>query len=531
MTSPAAEPRVDDLGFDAVASLVNAVSPEAFYSRAAASDRVASVLGELRTDLDRWTRGLPSVLRGASGEAAVAIGGRVTTAVTGLRDAVSSPGDGTLLRRAGDALSANQQRMRELQARRSAEGPTAFTAEGEARYAEAARRVLADLESAYRAVGQDLTALPGADGVKVRETTPPPFGTGSSGSEAGMHAPLAVAVLSARAGASGTGMEPGQPVVGRTAPPRRVSGAGTEGLGSDAPVPGALGRPDADAAGGPAAGVPAASGTVLSGGVAGAATGLGAGTGALGLRRASFADATVGSSPSGVLGRAVPRAGGGADRTQPAIETVANSDALAPLPVAAPDALGAWGADLLRGRTPTTSGRPSAGGGSEIGGPKEGGYVDGRAGSGGLDGPDRQAGSVPASIAPGPDPGPAPGPGSGAAGAHPVASMPSAGASSAASGAPTPPQALLESPRPVAPAGSATAEPIVETRTLGATPLGAGSTGSGPSPFMPPIGGMGPMGGVRDVPGRDPEVDLQADPDAWGPDGGAPAALGRPSRH
>ncbi|ALG10357.1 hypothetical protein [Kibdelosporangium phytohabitans] len=171
MTDGPAPPVLDDpmleaLTFDQLAQLVNEVSPEAFYLRAAAFDQAAArlqdVLDQIRHQLnivqDSWTGKVSdefdSLARGVSGQTTVVL------------QFLQNPGYGSILREAGDLLAAHQRRLRDLQGQKAQQESAPPVAGGPPPEevaevnGQSAKQILRDLRAAYQVIANAMTPLP-----------------------------------------------------------------------------------------------------------------------------------------------------------------------------------------------------------------------------------------------------------------------------------------------------------------------------------------------------------------------------------
>ncbi|GAB3733677.1 hypothetical protein GCM10027598_58510 [Amycolatopsis oliviviridis] len=245
---PVDDPELQLLTADQLAQLINEVSPNVFYERAAAFDTAMARLEQVQDDLRRQTRNLWEAWTGRGADSFEELVQRVTGATGSVVQAMATPGYGEALRRTGDALAHAQQRIRDLQTQnRSGD-------------VDATRQVLHDLGTAYRDIGVGVVPLPeavteqkqaaasgAAGGGGARQTVQnlpavivhPQTAGRPAGHEPGMAAPaaLALAPMAASAFASGTGS------VGRgSSAATPVSASRTD---EDAVVPAVLGRGDA----------------------------------------------------------------------------------------------------------------------------------------------------------------------------------------------------------------------------------------------------------------------------------------------
>src|SRR5262249_43179326 len=120
-TTPGTPPPVTDdpvlevLTFDQLAQLMNEVTPDAFYQRAAAFEQAAvrlqDVVDQIRHQLNR----VHEVWAGRGSEEFDNLAREISGRTTIVLQFLQNPGYGSILRTAGDALAAHQQRFRDLQ--------------------------------------------------------------------------------------------------------------------------------------------------------------------------------------------------------------------------------------------------------------------------------------------------------------------------------------------------------------------------------------------------------------------------------
>ncbi|MDQ7810867.1 hypothetical protein Q5425_44700 [Amycolatopsis sp. A133] len=165
---PVLDPDLQTLTFDQLAQLVEEVSPDAFYERAAAFDTAMARFEQLQDDLGAQTRHLWEAWSGRIAEAFDEVVREVSGRTGAVVHAMADPGYGAVLRRAGDALTQARQRVHDLRAQNR---------QGDL---EAARQVLYDLGTAYRDLVAVLTPVPGA-GTEVPSTSNPPGGVPAGG--------------------------------------------------------------------------------------------------------------------------------------------------------------------------------------------------------------------------------------------------------------------------------------------------------------------------------------------------------------
>ncbi|ANN15884.1 hypothetical protein SD37_09665 [Amycolatopsis orientalis] len=148
---PTVDPALETLTFEQLAQLVNEISPEVFYERARAFDAAVTRLEQVQDDLAHATRELWDAWRGAGADSFAEAVREVSAQGNTVIQALASPGCGATLRRAGEALTLAQQRIRDLQAQKR---------EGDL---QAARQIVHELGIAYQEVGAAITPLPGAE--------------------------------------------------------------------------------------------------------------------------------------------------------------------------------------------------------------------------------------------------------------------------------------------------------------------------------------------------------------------------------
>jgi uncharacterized protein YukE len=194
------DPVLEVLTFDQLTQLVNEVTPDAFYQRAAAFDQAAvrlqDVLDQIRHQLNLvqevWTGGVSEEFDNLARENS----GRITVVLQFLQN----PGYGSILRAAGDALAAHQQRFRDLQGQKAQQEstPPALGAPPPEVTAQvnnqSAKQILRDLCTAYQDIGNAMAPLPytvpqaittPAEVVPAAADTAPVVAAPSSGSGAG----------------------------------------------------------------------------------------------------------------------------------------------------------------------------------------------------------------------------------------------------------------------------------------------------------------------------------------------------------
>ncbi|MFE5570035.1 WXG100 family type VII secretion target, partial [Amycolatopsis japonica] len=186
---PILDPEIEVMTFEQLAQLVNEVDPRTFYERAQAFDTALARLEQVQDNLARGTRELWDSWRGEGAESFADVVRNVAGAANTAIQAMAAPGYGATLRRAGDALTLAQQRIRDLQAqKRESDLP-------------AARLVVHELGVAYQEIGSAITPFPGAEtdipvnGQGPLMNTAPPSGAvpgngmvqPSSGDQMGQH--------------------------------------------------------------------------------------------------------------------------------------------------------------------------------------------------------------------------------------------------------------------------------------------------------------------------------------------------------
>ncbi|GHH56516.1 WXG100 family type VII secretion target [Lentzea cavernae] len=135
------------LNFDQLAQLVNEVSPDVFYARAAAFDAAVARLEAVRDGIRREARAISDSWQGRVANSFDDTAREVDGTVDRLLQSMTSPGYGTVMRHAGDALSEAQRRIRDLRAQGVHDQ-------------QAALRVLHDLGTTYRHCGDSMPGQP-----------------------------------------------------------------------------------------------------------------------------------------------------------------------------------------------------------------------------------------------------------------------------------------------------------------------------------------------------------------------------------
>ncbi|MFC9254308.1 WXG100 family type VII secretion target [Amycolatopsis thailandensis] len=174
---PAVDPELDGLTFEQLAQLINEVSPEVFYHSAQAFDAALRSLEQISDDLERETRNLWEGWQGRGADSFDDLVRQVSGLNATVIQAVATPGYGAVVRRAGDALTLAQQRIRDLEAQ-NRKGDVA-----------AARQIIHELGVAYQDVGRSVVPLPGtaSENPVIGSVVLTPAGPTGAGS----HVPLA----------------------------------------------------------------------------------------------------------------------------------------------------------------------------------------------------------------------------------------------------------------------------------------------------------------------------------------------------
>lgn len=176
--APAPDPVLETMTFDQLAQLIDEVSPDAFYQRAAAFDQAAARLQDVLDRIRRQLRLVQESWSSKSAEDFDAVAREVVGQATNVLQAVQNPGYGALLRRAGDALAGHQQRLRDLRGLKTQQeaappAPGVPTPEATAQLNDqSARQILDDLRTAYQDIAFSIAPLP--------ETIRGPAGSGGS---------------------------------------------------------------------------------------------------------------------------------------------------------------------------------------------------------------------------------------------------------------------------------------------------------------------------------------------------------------
>lgn len=242
---PPGSPPVETLTREQVVQLVNAVSPDAFYQRAEAFDRGARRLQDVLDQVRYQQNRIQEAMTGRTSDDLDTIARDVSGRIGLLLQVLQSPGYGTMLRKAGDALAAHQRRLADLQAQKGQQDSAPPVPGGPSREQltqsqdQAAQQVLRDLSTAYQDITYSLAPLPyndprvkaGAGGGVVNSGSSLPGSAPATGGGGGMPggAPLGGGVLmtafstgapGAGGGGSpyGMGMPPFSPVLGRSGP-------------------------------------------------------------------------------------------------------------------------------------------------------------------------------------------------------------------------------------------------------------------------------------------------------------------------
>ncbi|WP_410650744.1 WXG100 family type VII secretion target [Amycolatopsis sp. cmx-4-54] len=190
MTDPVSQtPAPDGPTVDQVASLINGIDAGGFYALAAAFDRARDRLSQVndgfraanRTALERWA--------GSSADAFDGLSRQVEANTADQLHVLRDPGHGALLRKAGDAVSDSQARMRVL-LRARAEQPGVA---GEQAARPEAWRILNELEQVYLDTGRALARPPGEGGTT---TSGGGGGSASGGSPVSVDPPPAGSITS-----------------------------------------------------------------------------------------------------------------------------------------------------------------------------------------------------------------------------------------------------------------------------------------------------------------------------------------------
>ncbi|MFC3452613.1 WXG100 family type VII secretion target [Amycolatopsis speibonae] len=243
---PVDDPALQYLTVEQLSQLINEVSPDGFYERAAAFDNATARLEQIQDDLERETRNMWEAWNGRVAESFEDLVLRLTGLTGAVVQAMASPGYGAALRQAGDALARAQQRLRDLQTQ-NRQGDIA-----------AVRQVLHDLSTAYRDLGVGILPLPEAvteqpAGVNA---TGGAQGSGGGGGAATFATPGPQAVVQTGHHLGGTGAQAGPSPVpfaafaslgvsnqaGPAAPGRQTVSPRSAGDEGDRVVPAVLGR-------------------------------------------------------------------------------------------------------------------------------------------------------------------------------------------------------------------------------------------------------------------------------------------------
>ncbi|QKV73994.1 WXG100 family type VII secretion target [Amycolatopsis sp. Hca4] len=233
---PVVDPDLQALTFDQLAQLVEEVSPDALYERAAAFDTAMARFEHLRDDLGTQTRHLWEAWSGRIAEAFDDVVRQVSGRTGAVVQAMAEPGYGAVLRRAGDALAQARRRMQDLRAQNRQND------------LEAARQVLYDLGTAYRDLGATLAPVPDA-GTGVPAAVAPVAAPGGvpAGAAPGSQ-PAAAGYPGGGAGTSGAGGTPTAALAALAHPAAQGRIVGVEPVSAPAVTPvgagasGVLGR-------------------------------------------------------------------------------------------------------------------------------------------------------------------------------------------------------------------------------------------------------------------------------------------------
>ncbi|MEV7044730.1 hypothetical protein AB0N03_41650, partial [Amycolatopsis sp. NPDC051061] len=240
---PVVDPDLQNLTFDQLAQLVDEVRPDVFYEHGHAFDLAVARYEQIQDDLDRETRNMWEAWSGRIAESFDDLVRQVDALTAEVVQAMVSPGYGTAMRQAGDALARAQQRMQDLRAQNRQND------------VEAARQVVIDLETAYRDIGAAMAPMPealtGAPNPAAGRIAPGPVEaagaldvTNESHPGAGAHGGGPAVELAAAAFAALPGLHrPGSVLPGWLA-----AAPGGLGHGADCAAPAVLGRGAPEAA-------------------------------------------------------------------------------------------------------------------------------------------------------------------------------------------------------------------------------------------------------------------------------------------
>ncbi|MFR9731793.1 hypothetical protein ACL03H_21395 [Saccharopolyspora sp. MS10] len=162
-TTPPLPDDLDQLNFDQLAQLINERQPELYYQRADEFDRAAAQLQLLIDGLRATMRKLEAGMAGLSMDKAAQAAEHLAAKNEQVLQAMQQPGYAAMLRRAGDSLTAAQQRLRDLQQQRAEQSdiPVEEVGAADQDRTEQARQIIRDLGTAYGDVAGGLTPLPG----------------------------------------------------------------------------------------------------------------------------------------------------------------------------------------------------------------------------------------------------------------------------------------------------------------------------------------------------------------------------------
>ncbi|AGM08037.1 hypothetical protein [Amycolatopsis keratiniphila] len=235
---PILDPEIEVMTFEQLAQLVNEVDPRTFYDRAQVFDTALAQLEQVQDNLERGTRELWDAWRSEGAESFADVVRNVAVAGNAAIQAMAAPGYGATLRRAGDALTLAQQRIRELQAQKRESDLLA------------ARQVVHELGTAYQEIGSAITPFPGAEtdipvnGQGAAVNTAPPQGVAPGAGTVQLPAGDRTSQYGYDQGTHGGGVMPAAALVGLGGPTAQGQPGGRGDFWADL-----MGDPDQDRTG------------------------------------------------------------------------------------------------------------------------------------------------------------------------------------------------------------------------------------------------------------------------------------------
>ncbi|MEU3764966.1 hypothetical protein AB0E55_07885 [Amycolatopsis keratiniphila] len=235
---PILDPEIEVMTFEQLAQLINEVDPRTFYDRAQVFDTALAQLEQVQDNLERGTRELWDAWRSEGAESFADVVRNVAVAGNAAIQAMAAPGYGATLRRAGDALTLAQQRIRELQAQKRESDLLA------------ARQVVHELGTAYQEIGSAITPFPGAEtdipvnGQGTAVNTAPPQGVAPGAGTVQLPAGDRTSQYGYDQGTHGGGVMPAAALVGLGGPTAQGQPGGRGDFWADL-----MGDPDQDRTG------------------------------------------------------------------------------------------------------------------------------------------------------------------------------------------------------------------------------------------------------------------------------------------